>query len=121
MSGAGGMSSATDPERQGDFSQSLNRADALRVIHDPWTTQTSVDGKTITRTPYPGNRIPASVQDPIATAYLAKLWKPNGAGVGNYHVNNYVVPLPIKYPYKVCTRCYQKGREFRLHELWEKD
>jgi ATP-dependent RNA helicase SUPV3L1/SUV3 len=30
-------------------------------------------------------------------------------------------PLPIKYPYKVCTRCYQKGREFRLHELWEKD
>ncbi|MCX6636450.1 MAG: carboxypeptidase-like regulatory domain-containing protein, partial [Acidobacteria bacterium] len=51
----------TDLERTGDFSQSLNGAGALRTIYDPWTTKTSADGATITRTPYPGNKIPASV------------------------------------------------------------
>ena len=31
---------------------------------------------------------------------LGKLWKPNLPGTGNYHINNYVAPLPIKMPYK---------------------
>jgi ATP-dependent RNA helicase SUPV3L1/SUV3 len=30
-------------------------------------------------------------------------------------------PLPIKYPYKICNRCYQAGREVRMVELWESD
>ena len=90
----------TDLERTGDFSQLLNAAGARNVIYDPYTTQTSADGSTITRTPFAGNIIPASRQDPIAMKYMAALWHPNGPGQGYDHLNNYVVALPISYPYK---------------------
>jgi len=30
-------------------------------------------------------------------------------------------PLPIKYPYKICNRCYRSGLEYRLFEMWESD
>ena len=90
----------TDLERQGNFSQSINAAKALNVIYDPSTTQTSADGSTITRTPFAGNIIPSTRQDPIAAKYMAALWKPNGPGQGYDHLNNYVVALPINYPYK---------------------
>ena len=89
----------TDLERQGNFSQSLNAVGGLRMIYDPWSTITSEDGRTVTRTPLPGNIIPAAMQDPIATMYMSKLWKPNRAGDGPYHINNYYAPLPIQYDY----------------------
>lgn len=88
-----------DLERDGNFSQSLNAAGGLRTIYDPFTTQTSEDGRTITRTPLPGNIIPKAMQDPVATLYMSKLWKPNRAGQGPYNINNYYVPLPIRYDY----------------------
>ena len=72
----------TDLERQGNYSQSLNDAGNLRTIYDPWTTQTSADGATITRAPFPGNIIPSARLDPIAVGYTANLWKPNSAGPG---------------------------------------
>jgi hypothetical protein len=87
-------------ERTGDFSQSLNGQGGLRTIYDPWTTLTSPDGATVSRTPYPGNRIPRSVQDPVALHYLAQLWKPNRPGTGNYRLQNYAAPLPISFPYQ---------------------
>jgi hypothetical protein len=90
----------SDLEKTGDFSRSLNGSGGLRTIYDPWTTLTSADGTTVTRTPYPGNRIPSSVQDPVALHYLSNLWKPNRPGTGNYHLQNYAAPLPINYPYK---------------------
>ena len=89
----------TDLMRQGDFSQMLTATGALRTIYDPWTTETSADGRTITRTPFAGNRIPASMQDPIARKYMDNLWKPNRPGSGAFNVNNYYVPLPINYDY----------------------
>ena len=90
----------TAAERTGDFSQSINAAGALNVIYDPLTTQTSPDGTTITRTPFPGNVIPASRQDPIAVKYMGALWQPNRPGSGYDHLNNYAIPLPVNYPYK---------------------
>ena len=90
----------TELERAGDFSQSLNGSGGLRAIYDPWSTITSPDGATITRTPFAGNRIPTSIQDPIATHYLSKLWLPNRPGTGNYHLQNFAAPLPINFPYK---------------------
>jgi hypothetical protein len=30
---------------------------------------------------------------------MSKLWKPNRPGDGNYHINNYYAPLPIRYDY----------------------
>ncbi len=90
----------TDLERQGDFSQSLNGDGGLRTIYDPWSTKTSADGSVITRAPFPGNKIPSSQLDPVAAGYTSHLWKPNSAGIGPYHINNYSAPLPIKFPYK---------------------
>jgi hypothetical protein len=89
----------SDLERAGDFSQSLNAVGGLRTIYDPWSTQTSADGRTVTRTPFPGNVIPMAIQDPIATLYMSKLWKPNRPGEGYYRINNYYAPLPIEYNY----------------------
>jgi hypothetical protein len=88
-----------DLEREGNFSRSLNALGGLRTIYDPWTTETSADGRAIIRIPFPGNIIPKSIQDPIATMYMGKLWKPNRPGTGPYNINNYYVPLPIRYDY----------------------
>ena len=87
-------------ERQGDFSQSINGSGGLNMIYDPWSTQTSPDGQTITRTPFAGNVIPAGRQDPISVKYMGALWQPNGPGQGYDHLWNYVTSLPVNYPYK---------------------
>lgn len=89
----------TDLERAGNFSQSLNAAGGLRTIYDPFTTETSADGRIVTRQPFPGNIIPRSQQDPVATQYMAGLWKSNRAGQGPYNIQNYYVPLPVRYDY----------------------
>jgi hypothetical protein len=57
----------TDLERNGDFSQTLNRlGTGLLQIYDPWTTAGS--GNTASRTPFPGARIPATRLDPTGLA-----------------------------------------------------
>jgi hypothetical protein len=89
-----------DYERKGDFSRDLNRAGALLAVYDPWTTTTTNNGATIRRTPFPGNIIPASQQDPISVKFMNALWKSNRPGTGWDHLNNYVSSLPIEYPYK---------------------
>ena len=87
-------------EKQGNFSQSLNGSGALRAVYDPWTTQTSADGRTVTRTAFPNNTIPASRISRVAAMYNAALPEPTSSGTGYYHANNYVVPLPLYYPYR---------------------
>ncbi|MEK7405594.1 MAG: TonB-dependent receptor [Acidobacteriota bacterium] len=62
----------TELERNGDFSQTLNRLGrGLLQLYDPWTTTGS--GSTAARTPFPGARIPAARLDPtgsvVAKAY----------------------------------------------------
>ena len=85
-------------ERTGDYSQSLNTVGGLRTIYDPMTTQTDAQGN-VTRSPFPGNVIPASRLNPIAAQYTSQLWSPNAPGIGPYHINNYVAGLPVNYPY----------------------
>ena len=90
----------TDLERMGDFSQSLNTSGGLRTIYDPWSTVTSADGKTIYAHTVPEQYHPFWATRPGRGRLRAQLWKPNGPGIGPYHVNNYSVSLPIKFPYK---------------------
>jgi len=90
----------TSLERQGNFSQSINAAGATNVIYDPYTTVTTNNGQTITRTPFPGNIIPGSRIDPVAAKFMGALWQPNAPGQGYDHLWNYVANLPIDYPYK---------------------
>jgi hypothetical protein len=89
----------TDLERQGDFSQSLNTAGELRTIYDPWTTRFDAAAGAVTRTPFPGNRIPQTRMDPTALRILDDVWKPNNAGIGFTGQNNFQTgyAMPVRY------------------------
>ena len=90
----------TDLEKEGDYSQSLNRLGGPRTIYDPWSTKTSADGATITRMPFAGNRIPLSEQDPVARKFVSLLWKPNVPGTGPLNLYNYQAARASRYEYK---------------------
>src|SRR5215471_67561 len=60
----------TAAERTGDFSQLLNLTSPLSpvTIYDP--SSALLNGSTVTRTAFPGNKIPANQLNPIALKYL---------------------------------------------------
>jgi hypothetical protein len=68
------MTVPTDAERTGDFS-SLLGVKSPTTLYDPYSATQS--GTTITRTAYPGNKIPASQLNGIAKNYLALFPEPN--------------------------------------------
>ncbi|MFB3827199.1 MAG: carboxypeptidase regulatory-like domain-containing protein [Bryobacteraceae bacterium] len=65
----------TEAERQGDFSQTLNSQGGALTIYNPYTT--TVSGTTVTRQPFPGNRIPASLHNTTGLAIANAFPKPN--------------------------------------------
>jgi len=73
--------------RGGDFTQLFNAAGQQILIYDPWTTR--ADGS---RTPFPGNRIPSSMIDPVAVKVLSYYPPPSAPGVGPARINNYPYP-----------------------------
>jgi len=73
--------------RTGDFSQLYNAQGQQVLIYDPFSTQ--ADG---TRTPIPGNRIPANQIDPVAAKLLSFYPAPTSEGTGPAHINNYPYP-----------------------------
>jgi hypothetical protein len=79
----------TDLERQGNFSRSLTRSGALRTIFDPTTSVLDVANNTATRTPFPGNIIPASRFDRTAMRIMQDIWGPNGPGDDPAGSNNF--------------------------------
>ncbi len=88
----------TDLERQGDFSQSKNTKGDLRVIYDPWTTVVDASGK-VTRTPFAGNKIPATRFDALSSRVMASLWKPNRTPDNITGVNNFSATYKDSYDY----------------------
>jgi hypothetical protein len=78
----------TELERAGDFSRSFDLNGALIVVTDPTT-----------RTPFPGNRVPASRLDPNGVALLNAFPTPNFTDLsisrGNY---NYLFPASRDNP-----------------------
>ncbi|MCC7044188.1 MAG: TonB-dependent receptor, partial [Acidobacteria bacterium] len=67
-------------ERMGDFSQTRGANGQPVVIYDPDTTRPNATGTGYVRSPFPGNRIPASRMDPVALN-VAQYWpEPNRAG-----------------------------------------
>src|ERR1017187_10047896 len=65
----------TAAERTGDFSKLLAVDGSSTQLYDPYSGTTS--GSTISRTAYPGNKIPASQLNPIAQNYLQFYPQPN--------------------------------------------
>jgi len=80
---------ATDLERTGDFSRSLNRAGGLRAIFDPTTTVLNVATNSASRTPFAGNIIPASRIDPTSRRVAQDFWGPNNPGDDLAGSNNF--------------------------------
>ena len=66
QSGSSTFYAATALERVGDFSKTLLKSGALAVITDPFT-----------RTPYPGNKIPASLLNPVGLNIAKTLESPS--------------------------------------------
>jgi hypothetical protein len=83
----------TPLERQGDFSQTLAADGSQRIIYDPFSTTVDPVTGAITRTAFPGNKIPASRFDPLSAKLASTFPDPTNAGIGYNHLNNYVKSL----------------------------
>lgn len=81
----------TPLQRTGDFSQTFNAQRQLVTIFDPFSTRPdpASAGQSI-RTQFPGNVVPASRLDPIATKMVTYYPQPNVAGNAITGVNNYL-------------------------------
>lgn len=82
------ISVPTALQRNGDFSQTFNAANQLMVIHNPFATQTNAAGA-LSRAPFPGNRVPASMFDPVSTKALSFLPQANQPGAAITNLNNF--------------------------------
>lgn len=85
-------------ERQGDFSQTYAADGSLRIIYDPFTTTVDAAGN-VSRTAFPGNKIPSNRFDPFSAKLLSTFFDPNNPGVGYNHANNYQTSLNQKTDY----------------------
>lgn len=79
----------TPLERSGDFSQTLAADGTVRPIYDPFSTAVDPVTGAVTRTAFPGNRIPANRLDPLAAKWASYLWDPNQGNTGYNHPNNF--------------------------------
>jgi len=82
-------------EATGDFSQSYGidpttSKAVLRNIYDPFSTVVGANGS-VTRTPFPGNKIPTASMDPLAASFMKDFWAPNNPGANITGVNNYSI------------------------------
>ena len=75
-------------QRQGDFSETRNAAGQVMTIYNPFDTFVNAAGN-IERRPFPGNRIPTSMMDPIALKALAYFPLPNTASTSITDTNNW--------------------------------
>lgn len=84
----------TSAERNGDFSHSYYGVDGagnplVRTIYNPYSTRRDSSGNYV-RDPFPGNRIPSNMLDPIALKVLASIPEGNITGDPVTGLNNLV-------------------------------
>src|SRR5207253_5922949 len=80
----------TDGERLGDFSQTLSSQGTPLVVYNPYSTV--VNGTTVTRQPFPGNKIPASLLNPTGVAIINEYPKANVTAPARIGLYNWVAP-----------------------------
>lgn len=88
-------------EKTGDFSQTFSGG-KLTTIYDPSSTQLSSDGKSYTRLPFPGNKIPAAQIDSSAAQIVKFYPDPNGVYAGG--LNFLVQPPQTRQTWQWLTR-----------------
>ncbi len=75
-------------QRQGDFSETRNASGELMTIYNPFDTFTNAKGE-VERRPFPGNKIPQHMLNPIALNALSYLPLPNQQGAPFTNNNNW--------------------------------
>lgn len=78
----------TPAERTGDFSGSLNADGTPNLIYNPFSTVALANG-TYTRAQFPGNKIPASLINPVGAKMMSLYPLPNRPGQGPNQINNF--------------------------------
>jgi hypothetical protein len=86
-------------ERTGDFSQTYNIDGGIKTIYDPFTTQLNPTTGAVTRTVFPGNKIPATRFDPLSASLVKNFWDPNSGGDNITRVNNFKQGYTENYNY----------------------
>ncbi len=76
-------------QRQGDFSQTFNPDGSLQVIYNPLSTRPNPNGSGYIRDPFPGNKIPSNLFDPVGAKVLSLYPLPNQPGSGFTQSNNW--------------------------------
>ncbi|HVO60318.1 MAG TPA: TonB-dependent receptor, partial [Terriglobales bacterium] len=92
----------TAAERAGDFSHALDENGNPLIIYNPFSTQkvcciTDDQGNSVpyfTRDPFPGNKIPAKLINPVGQAIVNLYPQPNRASEGPNDLNNYFAQAP---------------------------
>lgn len=88
----GGQTLLTVPtalEKAGDFSQTFRPDGSLYTIYNPFTTRPDPATGGFLRDPFPGNTIPSSMFDPVASKLLQYFPNPNLLGDPITHANNF--------------------------------
>jgi hypothetical protein len=123
----------TDAMRAGDFSNVRTSSGALVPIYDALTTcgrlgnapcaRNASGNEIITRSPFPGNQIPASRIDPAAKV-LTNFWAhPTGPGTGFTNVNNFTSNASVggnndQYNARVDHSFSDRNRLFTRYTYW---
>ncbi|MCC7497816.1 MAG: TonB-dependent receptor [Bryobacterales bacterium] len=89
----------TDLERTGNFSKTLNAIGLPQSIFDPWSTAVNPANGAVTRTPFPGNIIPAANLDRTAVRFMKDVWAPNSPGDTLMGLENFKKTFPMKTKY----------------------
>src|SRR6202158_4495219 len=105
----------TPLERAGDFSKSLNIDGTVRTIYDPFSTQFDPATGTVTRTPFPGNKIPQDRWDPLAASLLSSFWDPNNPGDNISGVNNFRKSFSESYKYYN----FSERVDYNINDKWK--
>jgi hypothetical protein len=77
----------SEPERQGDFSQTLSAKGTPLVIYNPYTTE--IQGSKVVRQPWPGNRIPSAMFNKTGSTIMNVYPKPTESGAPQIGVYNW--------------------------------
>lgn len=65
----------TDAMRNGDFSGLVDATNTFSPVYDPWSTQSAANN--FQRTPFLGNRIPSTLESPLAKQLYSLIPEPN--------------------------------------------
>lgn len=114
-------------ERTGDFSQTFNANGSLAVIYNPFSTRPNPNGSGFIRDPFPDNKIPANLLDPVGLRTVALYPEPTGPGdpftrARNYSATGKSTSLSDRTDIRIDWARTEKHTMFwRLSKAWRQD